>query len=248
MNEKPPIDPNAIPHDSGSNESYKEQVSQPHPNPESIQPTIEPGLYEDAALQKIHTRLRVEKEDQPSEGLAPIPLFLIFLFAIMMFWSGFYLNRYSGDFRSDVFYPEWRPGTGETAQAAVPFDPIKQGQKRFMQICQQCHQPTGLGVPGVYPPLKDSEWALGDEARLIKVLLAGMNGPLTVHGHTFNGNMPSFGQWKDQDIAAVLTYVRQEWGNKAPEIKEETVKKIREIVGKRTQPWKPEELIAEHPF
>ena len=212
-----------------------------------IPSTHEPGLYEDVTLQHVHTRLRVKKEDEPAEGLAPIPLFLIFLFAGLMFWSGFYLSRYSGDFRSDVFYPEWKP-VEAVAQGALAIDPIKFGQKLFSNNCQQCHQATGLGVPSVYPPLAGSEWVLGEDVRLAKLLLAGMSGEITRQGHTFNGNMPSFGHWKDRDIAAVLTYVRQAWGNKVGEVLEETIKKTREAVGKRSKPWKPAELLTEHPL
>lgn len=226
----------------------------PHSEPETIHPadspvsvdTLEKGRYKDATLQDIHTQL-IQEPAEPTEAYSPIPLFLIFLFAGLMFWAGFYLDRYSGDFRSDIFDPNWKPGSAESQHIEPPFDPIKQGQKLFSRICQQCHQPTGLGIPGVYPPLAGSEWVLGKDERIIKVLLAGMNGPVTVEGHNYDGNMPSFGMWKDRDIAAVLTYIRQDWNNKAPEVLEATVTKIRSEL-KRTKPWKPEELLQEDPF
>jgi len=83
--------------------------------------------------------------------------------------------------------------------------------------------PNGQGVPNIYPPLAGSEWVTGSEERLISILLHGLKGPVTVKGNTYSAAaMPAFGQvpgsgynWSDEKIAAVLTYIRQEWGNEA---------------------------------
>jgi mono/diheme cytochrome c family protein len=96
--------------------------------------------------------------------------------------------------------------------------------------------------------LAASPWVLGSEDRLAHLLILGMSGPLTVLDHSYNGNMPPVGMWKDRDIAAVLTYVRQEWGNNAPPITEETVAKARQSIGSRSSPWSPAEIEKLFPF
>ena len=105
-------------------------------------------------------------------------------------------------------------------------------------------------MPGVYPPLAGSEWVVGSEERLIRIVLYGLQGKLTVKGTEFPGTvpMPSFGKvagsgynWSDDKIAAVLTYVRSEWGNAAAPI---TTEKVAEIHAKEGdhKPWTPDEL------
>lgn len=204
------------------------------------------GALGDTALQKVHAQLMREK-NEPTEQDSPVPMFLIFLFAAMMFWSGAYLTRYSGNFRGDVFDPDWQPGGAQVAEAK-PFDPIEEGRKLFAKNCQVCHQPTGLGVPGAYPPLVGSEWVVGEDIRIAKALLLGMSGPIVVEGKHFNNTMPPFKRFSDQKIAAVLSYIRQAWGNNAPIVEEATVAKAREAIGDRTKPWSPDELLKEHPF
>jgi mono/diheme cytochrome c family protein len=96
----------------------------------------------------------------------------------------------------------------------------------------------------VYPPLAGSEWAQGDEERIIRIVLLGLNGPITVEGKEFNNVMAPLGAaLKDDQIANALTYVRQEWGNKAAEVKPETVARIRAEIAGRTAPWTAAELL-----
>lgn len=210
------------------------------PGPEkNSRPTCEQSGYGDDAMQMVHTQLMREKEE-PREGFSPVPVFFIFLFGALMFFGGVYITRFSGGFRPDVFDPAWAPT--KTESAAVAFDPLKQGKKLFARTCQQCHQANGKGVPGVYPVLAGSPWVLGREDRLANLLILGMSGPLVVLDHNYNGNMPTVGMWKDRDIAAVLTYVRQEWGNNAPPVSEATVTEARKSIGTRSKPWSPEEI------
>lgn len=203
------------------------------------------GLLSDENLQKIHSQLLREKVE-PSEKDSPIPIFVIFVFATLFFFGGFYLSQNSGDFRADVFDPEWKPGVSTGGEEA--FDPIVKGKKLFARQCQQCHQADGMGLPGVYPPLVNSPWLLKHEELPVKILLKGISGPITVMGKDYNGNMPEVGDWKDRDIAAVLTYVRQNWGHSASEISEELVTKIREEIKDRTKPWSSQELLHDHPL
>ena len=109
--------------------------------------------------------------------------------------------------------------------------------------------PNGQGLPSVYPPLAESEWVTGSEERLIAILLHGLKGPITVKGNVYSvAAMPAFGQvdgggynWSDQKIAAVLTYIRQEWGNTACAIETATVTAFRER-GDRKE-WTEAELL-----
>jgi len=105
----------------------------------------------------------------PSERHAPIPGWILGLGVILSFWAGGYLFFYSGGFRGDVYDAgqiTWGPvSTGPVA----PPDPKVIGKRLYTANCAQCHQATGLGQAGVYPPLAESEWVLGSKSRLIAI-------------------------------------------------------------------------------
>jgi mono/diheme cytochrome c family protein len=117
--------------------------------------------------------------------------------------------------------------------------------------CGTCHQHDGKGLPAAgFPPLANTKWALGNEERLIKITLKGLMGPIEVQGKKFPGLVPMTpfeGMLNDQDVAAVLTYVRNSFGNKASAIKAETVKKIRAQIKTKAGFYSPEELLKMHP-
>ena len=118
------------------------------------------------------------------------------------------------------------------------------GKQTFNNIgCISCHQATGQGVPGQYPPLAGSDWLLGEGPnRIIRIVLNGFTGPVQVSGGQFNNTMTPFGPvLSDEQIAAVLTYVRSEWGNKGAPVTPEQVKKIRALVATHG-PWTADEL------
>lgn len=116
--------------------------------------------------------------------------------------------------------------------------------------CAVCHGANGEGLPGINPPLAGSEWVTGPPERLIRIMLHGLQGPVTVAGHAFNGAaMPGFGRlpksafnWSDENIARVLSYIRQEWGNQAAPVTSEAVQRIRLETGDR-DPWTQAELL-----
>jgi mono/diheme cytochrome c family protein len=174
-------------------------------------------------------------------------LILLFVLSGCVLFAATYLNRYSGHFSPLIFDENALPSDGTVA---FKVDPVAQGKKLFNSAgaCVTCHQATGLGIPGVYPPLAGSEWANGPEERVIRILLYGLKGPIQVKGTNFPGTaaMPSFGttgfNWNDEKIAEVLTYVRQEWDNKSPAIEAATVAKVRQQVGDRKE-WTQEELL-----
>jgi len=120
--------------------------------------------------------------------------------------------------------------------------------------CATCHQPDGKGLDKIYPPLTPNEWVSGDEERLIKLTLKGLWGPITVNGVTYdpkNGVPPMMGfgpLLNDRELAGVLTYVRNSFGNQAPAVKPETVAKIREATKDKTDFYSPEELLKQHPM
>ncbi len=120
--------------------------------------------------------------------------------------------------------------------------------KSLYQNCIACHQPTGLGVPTVFPPLAGSEVVNGNEEHLIRIVLHGLSGKVTVNKVIYNGNMPAFGQglgfnWTDEKVAAVLTYVRQAWTNKSGPITKDQVTAIR-TKSDRKKAWTATELEA----
>ncbi|MFN5961306.1 MAG: c-type cytochrome, partial [Verrucomicrobiota bacterium] len=120
--------------------------------------------------------------------------------------------------------------------------------------CATCHQKTGAGLDPIYPPLANSVWVTGSEERLTKLVLHGLWGPIEVNGKTYDPakGIPPMTQFaallKDEEIAAVLTYVRNSWGNQADPVKAETVKKVREATKDRSIFWSPEELLKDHPL
>ena len=201
----------------------------------------QPGAT-DEQLQQVHAILLREKPE-PTEGLTPLPLFLLGLMSALILFSSIYLGRYSGGFDPMVYDERILPGMAQTAGAAVAQDPKVVG-KRIFANCIACHQTTGLGLPGAYPPLAGSEWVNGPDSRIIRIVLHGLSGPITVRDVHLNSSMPAFGTLlRDEQIAAVLTYVRSEWGNTAPPVTADRVKEIRALVADRTGPWSPDELL-----
>lgn len=130
------------------------------------------------------------------------------------------------------------PGTGAGGGAGGAAN----GSEIFTR-CAACHQSTGLGVPGAYPPLAGSEWLLNNPEVPIRIVLHGLQGPITVKGASFNNAMTPFGdQLSDAEIAAVISYERSSWGNKAAPITAAQVKAVRDATKSQTTPWKPADL------
>ncbi|PIB38844.1 PVC-type heme-binding CxxCH protein [Maribacter sp. 4G9] len=129
-----------------------------------------------------------------------------------------------------------------------------QGKKIYETegYCITCHQESGTGLQQAgYPTLVNQEWVTGDEERLIKLVLHGLYGPMDVMGNHYEGQVPMMpfkGLLNDEEVAAVLTYVRNAFGNKASVIEPESVKKIRDATKDRNGFFTPEELLKEHPM
>jgi mono/diheme cytochrome c family protein len=114
--------------------------------------------------------------------------------------------------------------------------------KRLYSNCMSCHQANGRGLPPVYPPLRGSEIVHGDPATLVKIVMHGLEGPIKVDGQSYNQVMPAAPLKSDEEIAAVLSYVRSAWGNTGEAIDTALVAKVREETKGRNRPFTSKEL------
>jgi len=227
------------------------------PDHKATNPQIEQAGASDENIQQVHSILLREKPE-PTETKLPLPLFMLsFVSAMVLIVAIYFVNhtgglgpRFGFDKAAMVYDERFNPENAPSNLQEVKVDPIAQGKKLYNTVCIACHQATGLGVPGAFPPLAKSEWANGSEERIIRILLHGLNGPITVNGGSFNSAMPAIGpgsgyNFDDAKIAYVLTYVRQEWGNAAPAITPAKVKEIRTgAAASRTAAWTATELEA----
>lgn len=213
---------------------------------ESLDPRLEqPGASDDSLVSAHEETLHHKSGGDAHYKM--LPLVLLFVFSGLIFFGGTYLNRFSGHYHAEIFNEYAQPTNA--AAGPVKVDPLVLGKKSYEQVCITCHQANGQGVPGVYPPLAGSEWVLGTPEHVIRIVLYGLKGPVTVKGNTFGAAaMPVIGKvsgsgynWSDERIAAVLSYVRQEWGNDAAPITPEEVTAIHTKEGDRKE-WTAEEL------
>jgi len=103
-----------------------------------------------------------------------------------------------------------------------------EGQLLYEQYCLSCHQTDGSGVPGMYPPLKESEWVSGESDKLISTVLNGVTGTITVAGELYDQEMPAQDYLEDTEIMMILNYIRKVFGNNAPAIQVEQISALRE--------------------
>ena len=199
---------------------------------------------DDAVLDAHEQALAPQSDDGGHYRM--LPLVMLFVMSGFILFAATYLNRYAGKYDRSVFDENAGPASGKAE--AVAADPVKMGKRLFNSggACYTCHQPTGLGIPGVYPPLAASEWAQGPQDRVIRIVLTGLKGPITVEGKTFGAaQMPAFGphrfNWSDEKISWVMTYVRQAWGNKGGPMTADQVTAIRTAIGDHAE-WTAEEL------
>jgi mono/diheme cytochrome c family protein len=139
------------------------------------------------------------------------------------------------------------PAPAAAPAAAVAFvkasdEQMKRGLAVYSRTCIACHQPTGKGLPPVFPSIAETPIVVGNPELPIKFILQGLMGPITVGGMTFNSMMPPVPGVNDQDIADVLTYARQSFGNKGNPVSADQVKAVRAATAGRTAPWTTAEL------
>lgn len=112
------------------------------------------------------------------------------------------------------------------AKTPVASASVLKGKSIYTQYCLTCHQADGLGVDGMNPPVAKTDYVLGDKTRLINVLVNGLKG-VDINGEEYHGVMPSQSYLNDQQMADVLTYVRNSFGNKASAVTMAEVKAVR---------------------
>ena len=177
------------------------------------------------------------EEEDPTERERPIPVIVALItLSVVIFGVAYIL----------LSEPFGRPELGDRRTVADLRAPVAgaagaaaDGKQGFTANCVACHQATGKGLPGVFPPLDGSEWVAGDERIVANILLHGVSGEITVMGNSFKGAMPSFQQLSDAELAAVASYVRAEWSNKAAPIKAEVFATERKA-STRTTPFNGE--------
>lgn len=180
---------------------------------------------------------------EPHEGNGGVPGFVSSIVAALLVFGVVYIAR--------APINAMTPAQGDARVLAELQTPPKvagaaaDGAAIFTARCASCHQATGAGVPGVFPPLAGSEWVIGKETTLVAIVLHGVNGPLTVKGTTYNGVMPAFGgQLQDAELAAVLTHIRSQWGNAGPPVIGNVVAEIRKSSADRKLPFKGDAELA----
>ena len=118
------------------------------------------------------------------------------------------------------------------------------GKQQFNSYCAACHQRDGQGAEGRVPPLDDSPWVSGSEDRLLRIVLNGLRGPIEIDGQMYNLEMPAFRSlFKDDEIASMLTYVRQQFGSPSSPITQQAVRRVRKETQDRSRYWTVEELL-----
>ena len=124
---------------------------------------------------------------------------------------------------------------------------LSAGQKVYSMVCVACHQPNGQGLPNMFPPLAGSDWVAAPKAdRLIRVVLHGLMGPISVNGTPFSSPAammpPQGGALNDEQVAQVLTYIRATWGGQTAPVTAAAVAEVRQKESARTAMWTEAEL------
>jgi mono/diheme cytochrome c family protein len=200
-------------------------------------------------VERLHRAIRREPQD-PVEGRERAPWFFIAAVALALFWGGWYLGKHGGEFglATHIALAAKDAGTVAAVSAqskAAETDPVAAGERVYASNCASCHQATGRGMPGAFPPVVGSEWVTGSPETLARIILFGLQGAVQVAGATYNGLMPAWNNTlKDEEIAAVATYLRQWAPNAAAPITTEQVAAIRAAHADRKTPWTADELRA----
>ena len=190
------------------------------------------------------------ERDEPVAGPSAVPIWLILLLGLLLYWGMNYVNDHGGWFNAQVYEP-FR--SYEEVAQCHPHNPegdyLALGEATFKASCIACHQANGAGKEGQFPPLAGSDWLLAPSAtRIGRIVLRGLNGSLRVEANgklvNLNAAMAPLGDsYDDEHLAAALTYVRQQWGNNAAKITPEEIKAIRAAVGSHPGPFTPDELL-----
>jgi mono/diheme cytochrome c family protein len=210
----------------------------------TIEPDANAGIDYRTTLNvaRVHSAIARENPDRLAEA-RPISLWVALGAILMSVIGAMFLgsnagfgtgglvnyNRFGTKYEPDK--PFYQGAEGEKVQ-----DPMAEGEKVYKNVCMNCHQQNGLGVPGQYPPIDGSEWVLGSDERLAAIVAYGLSGPVTVRGQTYGAAvMPPHKPptLEIKKLAHVLTYIRGAWGNRAGPVAPEGVTEMLKRIGER---------------
>jgi mono/diheme cytochrome c family protein len=187
-------------------------------------------------------------ETEPTATKENAPVWLFVLLGGIFFTAALYSDRRSANFDSTVYEPY------PSAKYIVDIQPkgddggYKRGAKIYSDLCLACHMATGSGNAGQAPPLAGSEWVLAPKPdRIIRIAYNGLAGPVQVLGQTWTLAMPNIGEaanLSNEDFAALMTYIRNSWGNKASIVTPEQVAAARKDFTSHGKPWTVGDLQA----
>jgi mono/diheme cytochrome c family protein len=184
-------------------------------------------------------------DESSEESRTTVPVWLIVLLFLLLYWGALHFDHRGGWFDPKVYAPYRSFAELEVWQPPAPgAGNLARGREVYNLTCALCHDTDGSGKPGQAPPLAGVDWVTGSPARLIRIPLYGLTGPIRVLDQEWNMSMVAMGAaLPDEDVAAVLTYIRNAWGNEASPITPEQVRAVREEVGNRPQPFTATELL-----
>ena len=182
---------------------------------------------------------------EPQAGSASMPVWMIMVGLVIFFLGGVYFDANGGWFSQQVYAPYHSIEEVQLFQPKGGDEDLVLGKRVYEQVCALCHGVDGMGKAGQAPPFVGSEWVLTDvPGRVIRIPLQGLNGPIKVKGETWTLSMPAMGAaLPDEQLAAVLTYMRNSWGNKASKITAADVKAVRAATAGHTQQWTSDEVM-----
>jgi mono/diheme cytochrome c family protein len=169
---------------------------------------------------------------EPAAARSAAPIWIIVLTLLLLFLGAVYFDRHSGWFDKQVYAPytsadelaSYQPKSGAASM-------LTHGKAVYETYCGLCHGSDGLGKPAQAPPLAGSEWVAKDITSLARIPLTGVNGPIQVKGRDWNLSMAAMGaSLSDADLSAVLTYIRESWGNKNGAVSADQIKGARAAV------------------
>ena len=207
---------------------------------------------ETSDVHQVHSAIQREKHE-PRAGLEPLSIWLIAVYGLAIFFGGAYLGRFSGNFSGDSLDPALVPTSkkqgpnGPGGEQTAELSQADRGKKIFSANCAVCHQPNGLGAAGQgYPPLAGSEYVNGGTRRVGMIVLKGLQGPVTVKGQQFGTAVmqPWDKTLTDAKIADVLTYIRQEWGNKGGPVSTAQIAGLRKELANHPESFTEPDLKA----
>lgn len=131
------------------------------------------------------------------------------------------------------------PPANTTTLVAKKSSKAVNGKAIYSASCSSCHQATGKGLAGVFPPLDASSWVSSDDHNLpVQIIAKGLKGKINVAGTDYNGIMPAFaGSLSNEELAAVITYIRGAWSNKSSKVTTADVELSLTQFNSQTQPW-----------